>query len=479
MKKRLIRVILTVLLAAVCLALPFAATAGAVMTAPVQYDDTFLAGLADKVELLKTVGSPRIVLIGGSSLVFGLDSALLESYTGMPVVDFGLYATIGTKAMLDLSRPYIREGDYIVLCPETDAQTYSLYYNGKSMWQALDCDYSMLKDVGFDNLGRLLADLPEFAKEKLSFVRRGEKPAPTGIYAHSSFDEYGDIGVERPYNEMPANCDLSQPIRLSPDIIADDFLPYLNDYAAYARSKGAKVAFSFCPINASAVDTTDEEQETFYFTLGKELDFPIISDLDDYILAAEYFYDSNFHLNTRGAKLRTALLADDINRALGVTEYIETVKFTPPKRPEDYFAKQVTDDDNAKYYTFEDCDGGLKIVGLTEEGQSQTVLTIPRAHDYKAVVTLGDNALSSSKALTTLVIPENALIRSLEPDSLANCPTLRRIETKAHPGDLSAGSAVLAKMPKDCCFYIPDSMYGEYATDYFWSSLMQYIRTVE
>ena len=134
MKKNIIISILTILI----LIAPLCIVTATTLTAPCQYDKTFLAELTHKHERLKSINEEKIVLIGGSSLAFGLDSKKLEEYTGRPVVNYGLYATIGTKAMLDMSRSHINEGDIVVICPETDKQTYSLYYNAHSMWQAID-----------------------------------------------------------------------------------------------------------------------------------------------------------------------------------------------------------------------------------------------------------------------------------------------------------------------------------------------------
>lgn len=62
----------------------------------------------------------RLILIGGSSVAFGVDTALLESllrehgldYTVCP---FGYYAAIGTSAMLSLAQGELRAGDVVVL----------------------------------------------------------------------------------------------------------------------------------------------------------------------------------------------------------------------------------------------------------------------------------------------------------------------------------------------------------------------------
>lgn len=476
--KRSKRYLLTAILSAALLLSPFAAMAAVTFGAPMQYDDTFLGELKDKHHRLSTVKEEKIVLIGGSSLAFGMDSALLEQYTGMPVVNYGLYATLGTKAMLDMSRSHIGRGDIVVICPETDEQTYSLYYNAHSVWQALDSDITMFRDVGKSNFGKLMAALPAFAEEKLNFIRMDTKPAPSGIYAEASFNAYGDISVERKYNEMPTNYDPSMVINLTADLLDEDFLEYLNEYAEDCRQKGAKVYFSFPPMNADAVVSDTEQTEIFYRTLGESLDFPVISDVYDYILPSAYFYDTNFHLNSRGALLRTSLLADDLLRIMGVTTRVETVKYSAPIRPVDYFDLKLDGDENAKYFTYTEIDGGLAIAGLSDEGKAQTTLQIPRGNDNKAILMLGDNAFAGAAGLEKIIIGEYAVVRSISVDAFAGCPSLRQIELHLAPSDLPVDSTVLTRLPEGCYIYIPRNMYGEYATDYFWSGMMKYIKII-
>ena len=80
---------------------------------PARYDESFLGELGDKCTLLAESSSPRIVLVGGSSLAFGVDSTLLEEeFPGYTVVNFGLYAALGTQMMLELSDGQFREGGH-------------------------------------------------------------------------------------------------------------------------------------------------------------------------------------------------------------------------------------------------------------------------------------------------------------------------------------------------------------------------------
>ena len=118
---------------------------------PSQYSNSFVGALNEKYDRLHSIEEPKLVVVGGSSVVFGTDSAMIEKYTGMPVVNFGLYAALGTKLMLDLSRPAIGEGDVVVLSPELDPQTMSLYFSSEQTLMAFDDDFSMFFDLDVDN----------------------------------------------------------------------------------------------------------------------------------------------------------------------------------------------------------------------------------------------------------------------------------------------------------------------------------------
>jgi len=290
----------------------------AVFIVPPQYKNTFLAELSEKYTRLKSIDEPKIILVGGSNLAFGLDSRDLEKETGLPVVNFGLYASLGTKAMMDLSKSSIHKGDIVVLCPELDAQTLSLYYNGETMWQALDCNYSMLLDVGFANYGKLLGSFPAFASEKFKFYRSGKTPNPKGVYQKSSFNKYGDIVYKRKYNNMMLEYDPTHMITLTPSIVDEKFVAYVNQYASLVRRHGAKIYFSFPPMDKAALEknTTDKTILSFYQYLGEKLNVEIISNINGYLLDSGYFYDTNFHLNDTGVKVRTSLLAEDVMRAM-------------------------------------------------------------------------------------------------------------------------------------------------------------------
>ena len=229
----------------------------ALLTPPV-YSNMFIGVLDEKVERLSSIEGKKAVVIGGSSVAFGLDSALMEEYLGMPVVNFGLYAAIGTKAMLDLSLPYIGEGDVVILAPETDAQTLSLYFDAKMMWKAIDDAPMLFWRFRGDSKKEMLGGLYSHAMEKLSALQ-SDPINPEGVYNSKSFNAYGDVAYTRSYNIMPLYYDEETPITLDPSIVSADFVDYVNEYIALCEKRGATVYFSFAPMNAAAIDADTTE----------------------------------------------------------------------------------------------------------------------------------------------------------------------------------------------------------------------------
>ena len=55
----------------------------------------YLAALDDKLELVRTVESPRVIFVGGSSVAFGIDSQVFEQGLGQPAINLGLHGALG------------------------------------------------------------------------------------------------------------------------------------------------------------------------------------------------------------------------------------------------------------------------------------------------------------------------------------------------------------------------------------------------
>ena len=478
MKKSWIRFIAFLL----AFALPVIAVSAVAFLTPSRFDETFLGEFEKKVDRLYEAEGEKIVFVGGSSLAFGLDAKLLSDTLGKNVINFGLYATLGTKVMLDYTKNAIGEGDIIVIAPEMNEQTWSLYFNAEAMWQALDGNFSDIRHIDSENRPAMLGSLWKFAVSKAKYLTQELNVSGLGIYRASSFDDYGFIANNRDndYNTMPGGYDSGKPITFSTDMISEDFIDYVNEYTKYAESKGAKVYLASCPINESAVplDLTMDDIDAYVAALEEAFDCELLGSPANMIYPSDYFFDSNFHMNSAGAVLHTAQLALDLAPILGLSE--ADVQIDVPEAPEIPVDDTVYEyDANEVYFTFDvSPDGVVSITGLSELGKSQSALCTPVAYQGKKVSRIAPDAFVGGSSVIVLTITDN--ISTIQNGAFRGADSLRHIHILSEncatePEDNDASMRMLEGLSKDCRFYVPSNALDSYQNNYFWWTYRNYL----
>ncbi|MBR0081636.1 MAG: hypothetical protein IJP98_02720 [Clostridia bacterium] len=434
---------------------------------PAQYDRTYLAALNDKLDRLQTVDGKRIVLIGGSGAAFDVRSDLLETeFSDYSVINFGLYAGLGTSVMLDLAEPYLHAGDIVVFLPEQSAQTLSTYFNAEALWQATDGASVPWSSLSSEQRSAMLGAFPAFAGSKARLCFFDGKPSGDAIYARRSFNGYGDMACAgRSQNTMPGGFDTNMPISFDPASVEDALIDRLNAFAKICAQKGATLYFSFCPMNAAAI--SDEElarADAFMDALAARLDCSLLGTPDDAIYDAGWFFDTNFHLNEAGQIVYTARLAALLKDAAGDAS---PVSIALPAMPQSGFAPIYDgDDSDVDCFLYEPFADGWAITGLSETGKAREALTIPAQYDGLPVRGFAAATFAGTGTLRTLTISRN--VTSIPDDAFSGCTVLERIFlTNPTPRACSVGQHLLDGTA--ATLVVPASAYSAYATDYFWS----------
>ena len=390
---------------------------------PVQFGDTFMGELKSKYERLKETSGKRIVLVGGSGVAFDCDSALMDDFfPSYEIVNFGMYAGLGTKAVMDLSENYIHEGDIVILSPEQGEQTFSDYFNGEYMWQAADGAFGMLRDLKSENFDAMLGNFPRFALEKLNYVMKGQKPQTDSIYQKKSFNTYGDIELDTcRENILPNGYDVNQKVRFTEDVVQPEFMDYMNDWAKRLEKKGAVVWYRYCPVNKLSVEDMDDLAAYDVF-LRQKLDFPVIGNPENSLMEAEWFFDTNFHLNQPGKEVNTVQLIRDMKAMLGDDRAV-TVEL--PEKPHRTWGDVSAE---TRIWTAKDSE--------TYQGEK------------------------------TIVIPEN--VTQIEDYAFSNCAGLKQIVLEQKdPSKCIVGQHLLDGTGAE--ILVPQMSVDSYKRNYFWS----------
>ncbi|MBR0354230.1 MAG: leucine-rich repeat protein [Oscillospiraceae bacterium] len=467
-----------ILRAAVCLLILLAVPAALLSAAfalPAQYGETYLAALCDKWARLKETASPRIVVAGGSGVCFDLRSDLLEAeLPGYRTVNFGLYAGLGTTVMLDLVLPQLHEGDILIFEPELSEQTCSTYFSAQAMWQAADGCPALLGALPASYGGAMAGAFPAFAAAKARLFFTDAAPAGEGVYARASMNAYGDMACPgRDANRMPRAYDENMPLRFDPRLPTEAFLDAVNAAAKRCEQKGVRFYFRFCPMNAAAIPAGEETRmDAFARRLEERLNCPILGSLDESVMEAGWFFDTNFHLNETGAVAATALLARDLKEALGRDGAVSIL--LPEMPPIAEAALSAGNNGDEACFRYEKTDNGWQITGLSEEGRDRTKLTVPTAHEGLPVLGFSAETFAGSPVLEELTLQEN--IRQIPDGAFSGCTALARIVlTQTAPAACSVGRGLLDGT--DVRIYVPDGCLSAYATDYFWAVHARRLRT--
>lgn len=399
---------------------------------PSYYQEAYYAELADMYDRLYETEGKKIVVVGGSNVAFGLNGALLEDTLAemglhYSVCPFGLYAAVGTSAMLDLSADALGEGDVVILAVEPGPQTMSTYFGATAFWKCAEEKPEILLKLPGTKLSAIVGNYVPYLQERFSIFVNGNPPVVEGVYAEASFNDRCDMIYPREGNIMPVGYDTGTPIDLAKLVIDPAFVKQVNDYCAAAREKGAAVVMSFSPMNRSAMlDKSEETLGAFFDLCNNSFDCPVISDPANYVLQSGWFYDTNFHMNDAGADLRTYLLAEDLSVYLGCYEKLEYempvmpgTAVTPPEAQADtgdFLFEAVTDETGYA--------AAYRISGVTVQGQGKTSLTVPESYEGLPVVGFAEGALVHA-SLTELRLPET--IESLPDEAFKNCPALVKL----------------------------------------------------
>lgn len=488
---KLKEVIITVAIIAVCLfAIPAALVCFA-FALPAQYDLTFYGGMKIKTDRLNSIEENKIVVIGGSSVAFGVRTDLMERELGMKVVNFGLYANLGTKYMLDVAKDGIKKGDIVIVAPEQNSQSLSLYFNGEAVWYSADGNFSLLNKVAWEDKDELCKGFLKFASGKFGYWQKGEKPCPDGVYNVKSFNEYGDICFERKYNILPDGYDAGTPISFGNETIDKDFIEYLNDYCADVEKIGASVYYAFSPMNRAAV--ADDAAQILEYTkmLEKNLRCKLLGSPETRILDSEWFYDSNFHLNDSGAAVYTKQVIQDVKAELGNYTPINIVLPDKPSADNDADNSSVAITEDlaraAEIFVLSGADvrteggevvlvGSWTVDGLTEYGKTLAEIAIPHTVAGLPVKTIGTNVFANNAVVEKITFGKN--IESVGTGAFVGCDALKSIYITSPDPDSFHPARGLLDGADNCTIYVPAETYAsEYVIDYFWGALASRLKS--
>ena len=361
----------------------------------------------------------------------------------------------------------VHVGDIVIVSPEISKQTLSMYFNPLEMSKALERNKDMFFKLNGKMQEGMIAAIPSFNAEKISYLSKGDIPMPKDIYASSSFNEYGDIKVTREGNIMFGGIDKNNPISIDKAVIEDEFIKELNNFAKTVKDKGGECYFRFSPMNASSISYKDDLR-TFYDYLDEKISFGILGDPYKAIMEKEWFYDTNFHLNSPGAKMWTKNLINDIKVTLNITSPtpIKDEDKPPLSSPDD-----SKDGDNSflDCFEYEEKENEVVLTKLIKESED---IIVPYKYNGKIITSFNDDVFQGKKGIREITIQDN--IRLLYDYSFSGSGVNKIVISNDRPNSIGVGDHLLNGA--NAYIYVDKDNLNTYKPSYNWAKYAPYIR---
>lgn len=153
----------------------------------------YMYELCLKNERLDTLASPRLILVGGSNVAYGMESGLLQDSLRMNVQNMGLHAGMGLRLILSELSKRLRSEDVVVLMPEYQHFFKDAAYGNEEAlpYAVMYMGVSLLDEMNLPQYQSLITGLPKASigniKTLLSPLTRDD------VYTALAFNKYGDV----------------------------------------------------------------------------------------------------------------------------------------------------------------------------------------------------------------------------------------------------------------------------------------------
>ncbi len=273
---------------------------------------TLMGTCAIKFERLMTAQDKKVMLVSGSSSLYGMDSELFEELIDYrySMVNYGCHANTPSTFFIELCSAFTNEGDILIVAPEMfDEQMGSINFNN-IVWQIFEGALDAMSYVDIRNYNGVLTTFAAFNKSRTHLQEQSYE------FGYNDFTKYGDYGAVRPTQSSESYVTFANGVLdFSRSLFKPQQIENLNKAFKMITDKGGTVYWSFAPCNINALNQMSQKesrQNTYMELIEENFDATIISVIKDYVLSGQYFYDTDYHCGNEGAQIRTRLLARDL-----------------------------------------------------------------------------------------------------------------------------------------------------------------------
>jgi hypothetical protein len=258
----------------------------------------------------------RLIIVGGSNALFGIDGELIERKLHVPTVNFGMHAGLGLNYMLYRASKKMQSGDTILLDPEYDVWSDTYRDSpGPAFHYFFTYDKWYLAHMPVREAAGIIASVP-LADWKDGSRRKYEYKHLEVLQGYNigTLSPSGDMRTLVPFHPQPTDC---YPFIREPS--AGGFMG-LRSFAAEAKAKGVKVLMTWPNYMRPNVDLPPQlKTPPDWFAVQMAEDgVTVLNKPTDTAFPREWFMDSSYHTNPCCRRVRTEELIQLLRPQLGL-----------------------------------------------------------------------------------------------------------------------------------------------------------------
>jgi hypothetical protein len=275
-----------------------------------------------KERYANSIITPKIVVVAGSNGLFGIDSGMLERAFGMRVVNMCVNAGVDLPPIVEHAKRVIKRGDIVLMPLE-----YPLYsYDGEPIVQMIDYLYSreptMIDEIGYMEQFWMLWHIS--AERLYRGYRDGvDTPIIKGVYRVDNIDLFGDqlhtdssLQTEAMREVLSTQKAEQYGKKFKKEALGWE---YLESFVEWCRVRGVRVYFMPSTLMDDPYYHNNPKEREFYTNLPKIIrakGWSYIGEPYRYMYSKSLYFNTNFHLNSRGREIRTKQMIEDLHLVL-------------------------------------------------------------------------------------------------------------------------------------------------------------------
>ena len=266
-----------------------------------------------KSEIARTIQTNKLLIAGGSSVLFGISAETIEKETGVASVNMGTHAVLPMAYHIRILKEFLRPGDTALLALE-----YEQYDWDERKLDELYVDYLLARDQKFFLSLPLSKQIEIFIQTPVDRIQRGLKarnrtPGPilSSVYTATNLNSHGDqTGHFRALRPARASFDQFRGILVSGFNRRAAGRKTLQEFAGWCRTNHIQLLATF-PNRATnnvfksqVIERVQADFNTFY----QSINVPLLGTVSESTLPEDEFFDTVYHLTAEGQHARTLRL---------------------------------------------------------------------------------------------------------------------------------------------------------------------------